>query len=196
MTESTSIYKGDTAGPWNVGHKLDDGTLATLTGSYTCTIKVAGTAIERAVTDLTADSKRFIAALTPTETATLTPGQYVVAIEVVNATTTPPLRVETHIILTVAEQIVGSDHVPTTPDPVTDLRAELAAVRAARIDLMTGKAVQKIRTGRYATEMWYASATLADYDKMIATLEREIAAAEAVAAGRPKRRAISLAWSN
>ncbi len=195
MTESTSIFKGDTAGPWNVGHKLDDGTLATLTGSYTCTIKVAGTAIERGVTDLTADSKRFIAALTPTETATLTPGQYVVAIEVVNNTTIPPLRVETHIILTVSEQIVGSDHVPSTPDPVADLRAELAAVRAARLALMTGKTVQKIRTGRYATEMWYATATLADYDRMIATLEREIAAVEAVAAGRSRRRPIGLVWN-
>lgn len=191
MTESTLIYRGDTGGPWNVGHKLDDGSLATLGVAYTCKIKVPGSAIDRAVTDKTGDGKRFIAALLPAETLTLAAGQYVVAIEVENTTLTPPLRVETHIILTVSEHIVGSTYVPDLGDVTAELREELRQVRAARLAFFTGGVVQKVRNGRYATEMWYASPRgLADYDAMIAALESEIAAAEAVVAGKTRRRVI------
>ena len=197
MTETASIYKGDTGGPWNVGHRLDDGSLTPLTVAYTCKIRVAGAAIERAVTDKTADNLRFIAALTPTETNDLAAGQYVVAVEVENAALTPPLRAEKHIILTVNEHIVGSTFVPDLGDRTAELREELRQVRAARLSYFTGGVVQKARGGRYATEMWYAAPkSLAEYDAMIATLEREIAIAEAVAAGKPKRGAIGLYWNH
>lgn len=79
---------------------------------------------------------------------------------------------------------------PAAISEADTLRAELAQVRAGRLALMNGGVVQKVRNGRYATEMWYATASLADYDRMIATLEREIAAAENVAAGGRKRMAI------
>ena len=200
MTESASIYKGDTGGPWRVGHRLDDGTLATLPGAYTCKIKVSGTAIDRAVTDVGPDTdgtanKRFIAALTPAETLTLAAGQYVVAVEVENTGVVPPLRVETHIILTVEDHVVGSSASVSPPSEADLLRTELAQVRAGRIALMTGGVVQKVRNGRYATEMWYATASLSDYNMMIATLEREIAAADRIASGGTRRSAISVVWN-
>ena len=196
MTETASIYKGDTGGPWNVGHRLDDGNLAPLAPAYTCKIRVAGSAIERAITDKTGDNLRFIAALTPAETLALAAGQYVVAIEIENAALTPPLRVETHIILTVAEHIVGSTYVPDLGDRTAELREELAAVRAAQHSLYTGGIVQKVRGGRYATEMWYATATPADYDRMITKLEREIAGLEAAANGTPRRGHTALYWNH
>lgn len=192
MTETASIYKGDTAGPWNVGHLLDDGTLATITGGYSCTIKVAGSAIERAVTDTTVDSKRFIAALTPTETDTLAVGQHVVAIEVVNNALTPPLRVETHIILTVSEQIVGSSYVPVAETEVERITREISEARTARAAQMRGETVQEIwRDGRRIVRK---IPSLKELNDLIFALERELVDATNVAAGRPKRRAMSLAW--
>lgn len=86
--------------------------------------------------------------------------------------------------------IVDSVDGPAALSEADTLRAELVQVRAGRLALMTGGIVQKVRNGRYATEMWYATASLADYDRMIATLEREIAAAENVAAGGRRRMAI------
>lgn len=78
---------------------------------------------------------------------------------------------------------------------IAALREELAQVRAARLALFTGGVVQKVRGGRYANEVWYASPRgLADYDLMIATLEREIAALEAAAEGRPRRTAIGTTY--
>jgi hypothetical protein len=149
MTDSLSIYKGDTAGPWNVGVPLDDGTLATITAPWTCKIKVAGTAIDRAVADRTVDNKRFIAALTPAETDTLEVGQYVVAIEVENTTTIPPMRREQHIILTVAKHVVGSTDMPTPDGTIERLTTEIAEAKAQRRLVALGKAAVDVwRDGR------------------------------------------------
>jgi hypothetical protein len=195
MTETASIFKGDTAGPWNVGHMLDSGSLATLGVSYACTIKVAGAGIERAVTDKNGDNTRFIAALTPTETETLAPGQYVVAIEVANPTTVPPLRVETHIILTVTEQIVGSDHIPEPATTLERLQAHREQLLDAK-DEAIGGIVVEVWNGRYGNKMKYNGMT---YDQICAALDRvnrEIAGEEAKAAGYGRRRAISIRYGN
>jgi hypothetical protein len=171
---------------------LSDGTLATLTGSYTCKIKVAGAGIERAVSDKNGENTRFIAALTPSETTTLDAGQYVLAIEIENATLTPPLRLETHIILTVQEQIIGSDYVPSTTveTEVERITRELSEARAARAALMNGETVQEMwRDGRRIIKKL---PSLSEINATILTLERELADATSVAAGRPKRRAIGV----
>lgn len=192
MFDAKTIYAGDSVELALAGRRLSNGDLADLSTGYTCNVKVFGTSIDRAVTTLAADedgnlSRYFLVKLTEVETAGLSADSYPYAVTIAKAA--DGFKHTDEGTLTVIT-LPGAQ-----PDPVSDLRAELAAVRAARIDLMTGKTVQKIRTGRYATEMWYASASLADYDKMIATLEREIAAAEAVAAGRPKRRPINLVWN-
>lgn len=108
------------------------------------------------------------------------------AIWTVAVTTNQGRTFEESFAVDVVDTVIG----PTALSEADTLRAELAQVRAGRIALMTGGVVQKVRNGRYATEMWYATASLADYDRMIATLEREIAAAENVAAGGRKRMAI------
>jgi len=192
MLEAKTIYAGDSVELALVGHRLSNGALVDLSAGYTCAVKVFGTAIDRPVTALVADedgnlNRYFLVALTGVETTGLAVDAYPYAVTIAKAADS--FRQTDEGTLTVIT-LPGAQ-----PDPVAELRAELAAVRAARIDLMTGKVVQKIRTGRYATEMWYATATLADYDRMIATLEREIAAAEAVVAGRSKRRPIGLVWN-
>jgi hypothetical protein len=194
MTETASIFKGDTGGPWNVGHRLDDGTLATLGVTYTCSIKVAGTAIERAVTDKTGDDKRFIAALTPTETNTLTPGQYVVAIEVINNSLTPPLRVETHIILTVSEQIVGSDHVPPAATELDRLNALKTALEDALL-IAAGGAPVEVWNGRYGNKVKYQTMSYDQIEAALARVKRDIAAEERVAAGGSRRAPIGVFWN-
>ncbi len=198
MTETASIYKGDTAGPWRVAAPLDDGTLPALPGAYTCKIKVAGTAIERSVTDIGPDddgtaNRRFLAALTPTETATLAAGQYVVAIEIENTGLTPPLRVETHIILTVSEQVIGSDYVPTLPDTLGELRADLAAVNAA---------IRKIVAGEMVKEVWRDGRRIVrenpSYDMLMrhkAELERKIEEEGNLAEAGKRRRPIRLIYA-
>ncbi len=196
MTETATIYKGDTGGPWLVGHMLDDGTLATLGGSYSCSIKVAGTGIDRAVTDQTGDIKRFIAALNPSETETLSAGQYVVAIEISNPALIPPLRTETHVILTVEEQIVGSSYVPAAETDIERLTREIAAVKAQRVNLATGGAVAQLwRDGR---RVEYKIASMSELNDLVRMLESELAAAQVAAGITPtnRRRAIGLAWRN
>jgi hypothetical protein len=202
MTETALIYKGDTF-LRRFGYELDDGTLATLPGSYSCAIRVPGTAVDRPVTDIGPDddgtaNKRFLASLTPAETVLFAAGQYIVAVEITNAALTPPLRVETHIILTVNEHIVGSTYVPDLGDrtaELTQLRTNLIECRAAMMEYFTGGVVQKVRGGRYGTEMWYAAPkSFAEYQELEAHLERKIAELESVAAGGRARSAIVGVW--
>lgn len=190
MTETTSIFQGDLA-KWNVGHKLDDGSLATLDANYTCVIKVAGTTIERPVTDKNADDTRFIAALTPTETNGLDVGQYVVAIEIENTSLTPALRIETHIILTVNEQVVGAD---TNPDAVESdvdrLTREIAEAKSQRALVASGKAV--IDAWRDGRRIRRHIPTMSELEEHIRQLEGELyqAQVDAGTSATPRRTAI------
>lgn len=195
MTETASIYKGDTAGPWLVGHVLDNGALATLTGSYTCKIKVAGTAIDRAVTDLAVGNDRFIAALNPVETDTLAAGQYVVAIEVANASLIPPLRIEQHIILTVAEQIIGSSYVPEAATELERLTALKAALQDALLKAVGGTVVE-VWNGRYGNKMKTQAMTYAEIQAALVEVDRMIAAEQAVLNGLPRRRPVAVRWNS
>lgn len=104
MAEPKSIYQGDTGGPWNLGRKLSDGTVATLTDDDTCRLVVPGTDIDRPVTAKTADNKRWIVALTPAETGVLALGGYSAVAELANPTLTPAFLVEEHIPFVIVEQ--------------------------------------------------------------------------------------------
>lgn len=191
MTDTQFIYKGDTGGPWNVA--LLDG--ATILPPWSCKIKVAGTAIDRAVTDRTDDNKAFIAALTPTETDTLTAGsQYVVAVEIENTTTTPPFRKESHFILAVAKHVVGSTDMPTPDGDIERLTAEITEAKAQRRLVALGKAAVDVwRDGRRVRT---PVQTLGELNGYIQVLEKELEEALAISAGLPRRRPISLAWRN
>ncbi|WP_310530718.1 gpW family head-tail joining protein [Novosphingobium sp.] len=192
MLEAKTIYQGDTP-VWHVGHDTDGaGSMADLTAGYTCRVRVVGTAIDRAVTDQTADHLNFVVALTKVETAALAAGNYILAIQIENAGAA--FTAEDQGILTVKTQAIEGVVDPVISE-VDALKAELAQVRAGRIALMTGGVVQKVRNGRYATEIWYATASLSDYNMMIATLEREIAAADRIAGGGTRRSAISVVWN-
>lgn len=67
--------------------------LAALDSNYTCKITVEGApvAINRNVPDKTADSKYFRGWLTPAETTSLPPADYILAMQISNATLTPNL---------------------------------------------------------------------------------------------------------
>lgn len=196
MTETLSIFKGDTAGPWSIGHVLQDGSDAALSSDYNCTIKVAGSAIERPVTDKNAENTKFLAALTPSETDMLAVGQYVVAIEIENTTLTPALRVETHIILTVSEQIVGSTYVPETQETDVDrLTREITEAKAQRALVAQGKAV--IDAWRDGRRIRRHIPTMNELNDHIRQLEGELYQAQ-VDAGQnatPRRTAIGTGYA-
>lgn len=76
----------------------------------------------------------------------------------------------------------------------TEILADLAAYREARTALVTGERVEDVwRDGR---RMRLATLTLGEINKAIADLEREYQTASDVEAGKPRRRAIGLAWKN
>lgn len=96
---------GDTVGIWKVSHVTSEPgvspvTLADLSAGYTCSIRAIydsdGTeaVAERAVTDLSGDNLYFLAALLPSETDGLTPGEITVAVQLTNLSLSPPLRKE------------------------------------------------------------------------------------------------------
>lgn len=90
------LYAGDTSDVWELGFVtslpgVKPAVLADLDGNFSCRIAVQGQALTRAVTLKTGDNLRFRAWLTPAETATLGPGEFVVGIELRNPTLVPPL---------------------------------------------------------------------------------------------------------
>lgn len=108
MTASSTVadtYAGDTSKVWEVGWVTSEpgvrpAVLADLDSNYACRIAVrawtgsaAGAEVmaARAVTAKNDANTRFRASLTPAETADLAPGEYVVGIELANATLEPPL---------------------------------------------------------------------------------------------------------
>ena len=112
---SRRIKQGNTGPLWRVGVQSYDaegvpipGVYEDLSVNYACTVAVptATPAISRPVTALSADNTRFLVQLTPAETETLTEQKHTVAIEVVNNTTTPPFKVETHVDLLVDDDLI------------------------------------------------------------------------------------------
>lgn len=106
-----SILKGDDAGPWLFKHLLSDGTYADVTGpDYVCKIKCES--VERTVTETAQDTNGnngFLIYLTPTETDGLGVGDYTLAMQMENASLTPPMRREKHITIAIRSDIVSND---------------------------------------------------------------------------------------
>lgn len=111
IAAQTSLFIGDSSPIWEVAFQTSaEGVtpieLATLDGTYSCRIAVQGTAIDRAITEKTADNKYFRAWLTPAETLQLTPGIKMVGIQIKNDSLTPPLVLEYQVVLNVSQGIV------------------------------------------------------------------------------------------
>ena len=87
--------------------------LATLSGDYSCVIGVAGSDIMRAVTLKNDANDRFLAILTPAETASLALGTYLVGIELRNAALDPPLVSEIQYRITIVPEVVPASFEPT-----------------------------------------------------------------------------------
>jgi len=102
---SKRIKQGNVSPVWRVAVQTFDadgvaivGSFEDLSANYTCTVAVT-TAIpplERVVTRLSTDNKRFLVQLTAAETDTMAIGNHKVAIEVENTVVIPPFRVEAH----------------------------------------------------------------------------------------------------
>ena len=109
-----AVKRGNTSPLWRIGVPSYDangqltGGYEDLSVNYSCTVAVpsAVPAISRAVTALSSDNERYLVQLTPDETDTLADGIHTVAIEVSNATTTPPFKVEIHLNLVVEEDLI------------------------------------------------------------------------------------------
>lgn len=81
-----------------------------------------------------------------------------------------------------------------TQRTATEIAADLTAFRAARTALVSGERVEEVsRDGRRVV---YAGITLPQVEAAIARLEAEYQQAVNVEAGKPRRRAIGLAWQN
>jgi hypothetical protein len=199
MTETASIYKGDTFLK-RVGYRLDDGTLATLPGSFTCKIKASAIGVERPVTDVGPDddgtaNKRFLASLSPTETLAFPVGQHVVVVEIENTSTTPPLRKESHIILTVSEHGIGSTETLAPPTELDRLKAHREALLDAKDEAVGGSTIE-VWNGRYGNKMKQQAMT---YDQICTALERnrqEIATEERIAGGGSRRGGVAVVWAH
>jgi hypothetical protein len=77
---------------------------------------------------------------------------------------------------------------------VAEVQSDLDACYAARRQIMSGERVDEVcRDGRRIT---FAKMTLAEVKALIDQLERELEQARAEESGRPRRRAIPLAWQN
>lgn len=107
---------GDTSCVWEVGFITSlQGVLpivlANLDGNFFCQLEVRDskgntTSVARNVTTKTVDNKRFTVWLTPAETAALGAGDWIVGIELRNATLTPPLVKELHKRVCLQGQVV------------------------------------------------------------------------------------------
>lgn len=85
----------------------------TLDGNWTCALTVpdpAGGAHlvdNQSITLKNADDSAFVAYLTPTQTAALAAGDYVLAVQLSNSTTSPPYSDEELIYFRVSDQLVN-----------------------------------------------------------------------------------------
>ncbi len=79
-------------------------------------------------------------------------------------------------------------------ETAADIAADLVLLRAARTKLAVGERIEDVwRSGR---RLVYATVSLKELDALILRRENDLAGAEAGEAGRSRRRAIGLAWTN
>jgi hypothetical protein len=174
MLDEKTIVQGSSVG-WYAWHELEDGSLADLTTGYACSITVIGTAIDRPVTALDTTvgfvNKRFVASLQPSETTLIAAGNYIVSIKISKSSI--GFSEEAHGILTVES---SSPNV-VLPTDIDTLKADLAAVRAARISLAAGNRIEQVwRDGRRITK---GTVTLQSLNDLILVLDGEVARLEA-----------------
>lgn len=75
---------------------------------------------------------------------------------------------------------------------IEELQADRATLMAKRAALLAGELVKEVwRDGR---RLIFGAPNLADFDKAIAAIDTEIAGLTNEAAGRPRRRAITLSF--
>lgn len=79
-------------------------------------------------------------------------------------------------------------------ETAADIAADLVVLRAARTKLANGERVEEVwRSGRRLT---FGKVSLKDMTALIEQRERDLEAATASEAGKPRRRGIGLAWIN
>ena len=83
----------------------------------------------------------------------------------------------------------------TDETTLLQLENELAAVRLARHEFITGGNVQQAWSGRFGNRMNYDNPSLDDYNNMIRMLEVDISECKAAMQGQPIRKAIRLTWA-
>ena len=118
MTQETNYVMnvGDTSCVWEVGFITSAQgvlpiVLANLDGNFFCRLEVRDskgnvTNVAKDITTKTGDNKRFTAWLTPAETTALGEGDWIVGIELRNATLVPPLIKELHKRVCLQKQVV------------------------------------------------------------------------------------------
>lgn len=77
---------------------------------------------------------------------------------------------------------------------VEDIEEDIAAVRSARRTLIAGERIKDVwRDGR---RLVFSEISLSALNDMLDDLKRELSEAQAESDGRPRRRAIGIAWRN
>lgn len=84
--------------------------------------------------------------------------------------------------------------IPAAETDAERITREITEVKAQRHKVMTGSGVIEIQRDGRRVKKFIAS--LKEFDQMIMALERELAEANAIAAGCPRRRPIRLGWAN
>lgn len=111
-----TVIAGNTGPVWEIGHRVSapgaPRQLADLTEDYACWLAVAGATppILRAVTEMNAAGTRFLAWLTPAETAALgnqRAGAWTVGIELRNPAVSPELVLELQLTTTITAGVVA-----------------------------------------------------------------------------------------
>lgn len=194
MLEQRTIYQGETP-MWLVGHDTDgNGTMANLSSGYTCQIKVLGTAIDRAVTFLSADNFYFMASLTAAETAALAQGSYIVAVKIAKAADN--FNNEAQGILVVEGSAFVAPYEGEPANALAVLRQDRADVWAAMIGAAKGERIKEVwRDGRRVVNDTWSYQQCKD---MLAMIDAEIARQEealGATPSRPRRGAIGIRYA-
>lgn len=193
MLEPKSIYPGNSAA-WYAGHDANgDGIGEDLSVGYTCRLRVIGTAVDRAVTTLVADgsgnaNRRFLVALTPAETTALVAADYIVVIDIANASANWAATDEGKLTIL---SVPAAE--PTELDRLKELRAALQAAQLAAV----GGSVQEVWNGRYGNKMKYVTMTYNQIKAALEDVNRMIADEERVAAGGSRRGGgVGIVWAH
>lgn len=103
-TQSETIYPGDSTDRWIIT-RVDSMQKPMLINDHTCSVKVEGTTIDRAIVLMQSDNKAFIGGLLPSETTQLAVGQTYTALVVLEkAGDNPPFKKTMAVMLHVKDK--------------------------------------------------------------------------------------------